>query len=911
MVSLITTLVVSLVLLVTSAEATTYYVSTSGNNSNDGLSEATPKQTVAHCVSLMVAGDTCLVMEGDYSEGLIRFGRTGTQASPIRLAAYPGASPKITFIDPEGANFDRILIQNFAGHTVAIGWITIEGLELTNGHDGVKYYNLHNSVFRNNWIHHNRYMGILGNNGGHHNLFERNIFNHNGRFAACAAGTTTLCILDHGIYAHGKSYTIRNNVFYDNIGYGVQQSGSSAAVYSTSVHASTEFAGAQDWVISDNTFAYQYNRGGIVIWGSLCTNARIENNIFYENNVTNRNAAAQGVEFVGSSGATGITIRNNHFYASGSGSTSQYTGTQPSDLVSSGNVVNVSPPAFVNGGSNLLPASPDFRLTASAPVNIALVNEFTNNSTLVVGAYKTVGTPTATITTNKIILTFPMSTAVPIQNLSTAGVSISCPSTVCPGSPVVSSVSRVAGTDSQVEITLSGITSNACLSHADAVTVSYNSAIGSWTGNDNIGPYPGSHQKILSFTSVSVTNNCTGSGPPAGSSSYVNYPMENGSGTTVSDTSGNGLHGTTSGSWVSGHTGYGIKVTGGTTQQTTIPYGSGIDPTTQSMTWVVPVFIATGTTSASNFVFGTEAGTNQRGYIAGTLGTWKVGRQSINTTSAGASNLAVTEGWNHLCVRWDSTTDTVTLYKNGVAGTGGATGSYTSYTLATNFEAPILGSGFPATVTETTYDDVQVFTSLQDCATLYEAWNAPPPPAAGTLDQAAIQFQGVILDTAGNPIVIGPSVQSIEVPAGGGAVILFQVHCTNVSDCDLTAFKLVYSKNGSSTWQQVPNTETADGTWMWGVTTDAHLNNGTRSTRLTGSCTLTTGSTQVTSAQTPSIDLPQDGCVVLGYIVRAGTTQAGNYFDYKLQTEVGLDFTTYTQTAQMRVVNPMSSGIGF
>lgn len=891
------------------AHATTYYVATTGSNSNNGTSESTPFLTVAYCVSTMVAGDTCLVMEGDYSEGLIRFGRTGTQANPIRLAAYPGASPKITFIAPEGANFDRILIQNNAGSNVAMGWITIEGFELTNGHEGIKYYNLHNSTFRNNWIHHNGYQGILGNDGGHHNLFEKNIFNHNGRFAACAAGTTTLCIQDHGIYAHGKSYVIRNNVFYDNIGYGVQQNGSSTAVYSSSKHAGTEFAGAQDWIVTDNTFAYQYNRGGMVIWGSLCTNVRIENNIFYENNVTNRNSAAQGVEFLGTS--TGVQIRNNHFYASGSGNTAQYSGAQPGDLVSTGNVVNVSAPAFVSGGSNALPASPDFRLTASAPVNIALANEFTNNSTNVVGAYKTVGTPAAVMTTNKITVTLPMSTAVPVQNLSTTGVSFSCTANVCPGSPAVSSISRVTGTDSQVEIVLSGITSNACLSHADAVTVSYNSSTGSWTGNDNIGPYPGSHQKILSFTNVPVTNNCTGSGPTAPSASYINYAMNDGSGTFVTDSSGNGLHGTTSGTWVSGKTGFGINVANGTTQQTTIPYGSGIDPTTQSMTWVIPVFIPTGQTGVTRYLFGPEIGTDQRGYIGANSGTWRVARQGTSISAAGASNLAVVEGWNYVCGTWNASTNTVTLTNNGVTGTGGATGTYTSYTFATNFEFPIIGTNLHQTVPEATFDDVQVFTSLQDCAALYAAWNAPPPPAAGTLAQAAIQFQGVILDTAGSPIVIGPSVQSIEVPAGGGAVILFQAHCTNVSDCDLTAFKLVYSKNGSSTWQQVPDTETADGTWMWGVTTDAHLNNGTRSTRLTGSCTLTTGSTQVTSAQTPSIDLPQDGCVVLGYIVRAGTTQAGNYFDFKLQTEAGLDFTTYTQTAQIRVVNPMSSGVGF
>jgi len=49
----------------------------------------------------------------------------------------------------------------------------------------------------------------------------------------------------------------------------------------------------------------------------------------------------------------------------------------------------------------------------------------------------------------------------------------------------------------------------------------------------------------------------------------------------------------------------------------------------------------------------------------------------------------------------------------------------------------------------------------------------------------------------------------------------------------------------------------------------------------------------------------------MAYIVRVGSTQAGNYFDYKLQFDGGVDLSTYTQTARLKVVNPMASGVGF
>ena len=906
MIHFVLALLTSIVLASGSVSAATYYVATNGNNSNNGTSESTPWLTIKKATDTMVAGDTTYVRGGTYNEtARVRFNTPGTSAAPIKLLNYPGEAPILNCSGTSSSNQLGILIQNSLGYNRAMGWITVEGFEIRNCWDGIKMYNAHDAVFRRNWVHDNTNQGILGN--GTRVLIERNIVNHNGPHATNPGSSFA-----QGVYLHGTNITIAHNVIYDTTGYGIQQNGSPSSYFTTTAHPSVEFSGAQNWIVVGNTLAYQKNRAGIVVWGDRCSGSRYENNIFYENYTAGASGNVQGIDCTSCINSTSLSIKNNHFYASGSGGQTGIHSTFTGIATISGNVTNVSAPAFVNGGSNALPVSPDFRLTASAPVNIALANEFPNNATNVVGAYKTVGTPTATITTNKITITFPMSTAVPIQNLTTAGVSTGCTGVNCPGSHSVSSVSRLVGTDTKVEVTLSGLASNACVSTNQTWTVSYASASGSWTGNDNIGVYPGSHQKIFSFTSLSVTNQCTGSGPPAPTASDIFYPMDDGSGTTVTDTAGGGSHATlvNGAGWAAGKTGTGVYIAGGTTQQMTIPAGSGINPTTQSMTWIVPVFIPTGQTNATNFVFGTEIGTDQRGYIAATNGTWKVGRQNINTITAGSSNLSVSEGWNHLCLRWDSTTDTVTLYKNGVVGTGGATGSYTSYTFPGNYEAPILGSGFPGTTSEVTYDDVQLFSSLQDCAALYAGWNASPAPIVGTLSQAAVQFQGVTLDSAGSPIVMGPSVQSIDVPAGGGVVLLFQVHCTNVADCALTSFKLVYDKNGANVWQHVPDTETTDGTWMWGLTTEANLNIGTRSTRLTGTCAVTTGATQITSAQTPSVDLPQDGCTVLAYIVRVNGV-AGNYFDYKLRTEANADFTTYDQTARLRVVNPMSSGVGF
>jgi hypothetical protein len=346
------------------AHAATYYVATTGSNSNPGT-ESKPWRTIAKAVATMVAGDTTYVRGGTYDEGQIRFRRSGTQAAPIKLLNYPGETPIISFIS--NIEVHGILIENGTGMRFSIGWITIQGFEIRDGYFGIKFYNLHNSVIRNNWVHDNRTQGILGG-GGHDNVFDRNIINHNGDFAACArSGTKTACTLEHGIYAHGDTYVLTNNLIYDNLAYGIQHNGSSSSSYSSTKHPGPEFAGANNWIIANNTFAYNVNRSGIVVWGNQTSGTRIENNIFYENGTALAGSSVQGINFASCCG-TGIQIRNNHFYASGSGGTVPIASNAIEGIhyTQSGNSINVSNPGFVNAPATL-PASPNFALTARSP----------------------------------------------------------------------------------------------------------------------------------------------------------------------------------------------------------------------------------------------------------------------------------------------------------------------------------------------------------------------------------------------------------------------------------------------------------------------------------------------------------------------------------------------------------------
>ena len=351
------------------AHATTYFVATTGNNRNPGT-EDRPWRTIGKAVDTMVAGDTTYVRGGIYNtETTILFKVSGTAAAPIKLLNYPGESPVIDWVDQQVGD-TVIIYHNAGGNNQALGYLTIEGFEIKNGHDGIKFHAMHNSVIRRNWIHNNKNQGVLGI-GGHHNLFDRNIINNNGNFVGCANGKltsigTTVCNQTHGMYLHGNSYTITNNLIYDNLAYGIQQNGSGTSFYSPKRHPSPAFSGAANWIIANNTLAYQNHRGGIVVWGSECANARIENNIFYENSV-NQSGFAQGIDFV-SSTSTGITIRNNLAYATSPGST-VFLGPGANEWVhftQSGNLVNVSNPGFVNAPATLV-APPNFALTARSP----------------------------------------------------------------------------------------------------------------------------------------------------------------------------------------------------------------------------------------------------------------------------------------------------------------------------------------------------------------------------------------------------------------------------------------------------------------------------------------------------------------------------------------------------------------
>ena len=112
---LLTALALNFVVVDASAHAATYYVATTGSDSNPG-SEAAPFRTIAKGSQTMASGDTLYIGRGTYNEGIKRFA-SGTRSAYTRYVAYPGeqvilmpTTKGIVYVSPSM----RILTQ--AGH---------------------------------------------------------------------------------------------------------------------------------------------------------------------------------------------------------------------------------------------------------------------------------------------------------------------------------------------------------------------------------------------------------------------------------------------------------------------------------------------------------------------------------------------------------------------------------------------------------------------------------------------------------------------------------------------------------------------------------------------------------------------------------------------------------------------------
>jgi len=259
--------------------------------------------TIGAALAQSQPGDVIQVKNGIYVEG-IDITRSGTSSEPITLINYPGHSP---VIDPGGGAYpSECCTLNGPPRRVEVRaeWIIIEGFEIRHGWDGVKFLKSHNTI-RNNWIHHNRYQGVLLISVNDI-LIEGNTIEYNGTDpGACydrawGGESPRHC---HAVYLSDYSctglanVTISGNILRNQGGRGITWNGLGCVSKSTNTVVDSNMIENNSWGM-----AVYYNVEG----------AKITNNVFINNSRPDTNDVDW--TFIGIWGSSGNTITNNEFH---------------------------------------------------------------------------------------------------------------------------------------------------------------------------------------------------------------------------------------------------------------------------------------------------------------------------------------------------------------------------------------------------------------------------------------------------------------------------------------------------------------------------------------------------------------------------------------------------------------------
>lgn len=567
-------------------------------------------------------------------------------------------------------------------------------------------------------------------------------------------------------------------------------------------------------------------------------------------------------------------------------------------------------------------ANGDYSLkSGSALIGAGTSVGFSCNGTCDIGAYETSTYSSAAINEAFLDVTIGQNVAnlSPVIPTST-GWSAGCTGSDC-GTPIVNNAALLTGTSNVVRLTITGIGGSGVCIGGQTWTVSYNDATGSTTDSALRG---GSvNQELMTFTTQAVTNSCGAAPPPPPAGATISYNLNENTGTSAADSEvGDGAQNgtlTNTPAWIApGKSGTSaVGFTAVSNQYIAIPYGSGVNPTTTSMTdcmWVKPTVAAD-----TRVFFGSETGTNQRYYMGFIGSSLSLGIQA-STQATNVDFPVATGTYVRACVRLDSAADTATLFMNGVRGTSAqSVKAYTSFTLSTDLR---LGSRIPAGADEsggTTIDEYRHYNvALSDAEVLEDYQNAepPPPPASGTLTQTNYRFYAAKTDFLGALIPLTQNNNTnITIAPGGAFAVVLQTDCT-AANCSSLAQQYRYScsscPGSAGVYIPIPDTATADKISFFGELNETGLLSGAVTCCLSGALTANDGGTQHTSSAVPVYQLNQNASVVQRPLIRIeyGATPGWQYC-FRAYDQSGNALDAYSQTACVTVVAPFASGGGF
>ena len=274
---------------VLSQTGTTYYVSTTGNDSNAGT-QSQPWKTIQKAANTALAGNTIIVLAGNYSTERVQVTRSGTAGSSITYQANGTVTMR--------------------GFTVIASYITIDGFDITNTAN----------ADQDGW-------GVYVK--GSHCLIENNYI-----YYATRGGI--LLYADQGSYNNTVDNTVRNNVLYRNSQVGVQVQGNNSLIEGNEVSHSLQYhpswVNPPDWVDADGM---RFFGSGHIFRGNYIHDITMDDpenhdphidgfqtfdnsgwtvgtNCIFEQNLVN--ILDNGSEAFMTEGSSGLIIRNNIFH---------------------------------------------------------------------------------------------------------------------------------------------------------------------------------------------------------------------------------------------------------------------------------------------------------------------------------------------------------------------------------------------------------------------------------------------------------------------------------------------------------------------------------------------------------------------------------------------------------------------
>ena len=282
------------------AAQTNYYVSESGNNSNNGLTPQTAFETLQYASDMVTSGDSVLVLEGNYVGFDIR--TIGNQNSPIVFKAIENnvVIDQRNAVTPDGINIENT------------SWIIIDGFVVKDQpRAGIRAAVSNFITIRNNYCHNNYRWGIF--TGFTDDLTVEN-------------NTCSYSADEHGIYVSNSSDRpiIRNNHSFNNNGCGIHMNGdismggdgiiSNAIVEGNILHdnghgggSAINMDGVQDSEIFNNLI-YNNHATGIAMY-QIDGGDASKNNKVYNNTVIQPSDGRWCIISV--DGSTGNTLYNN------------------------------------------------------------------------------------------------------------------------------------------------------------------------------------------------------------------------------------------------------------------------------------------------------------------------------------------------------------------------------------------------------------------------------------------------------------------------------------------------------------------------------------------------------------------------------------------------------------------------